>query len=136
MVSGRSAPPTSGRLVEFPISTFQLLGMNLPISGGGYIRLFPYPIIKRGLKRINEVEQKPFIFYIHPWEIDSDQPRINGLSLRSKFRHYVNLDKTETKFKRLLKDFQFSTVRDTLEKSSSTLSNSSDSTNPIAQATQ
>jgi polysaccharide deacetylase family protein (PEP-CTERM system associated) len=123
-------------MIEFPISTVQLLGMNLPISGGGYFRLFPYPIIKRGLKRINEVEQKPFIFYIHPWEIDPDQPRINGLSLRSKFRHYVNLDKTETKFKRLLKDFQFSTVRDTLEKSSSTLSNSSNSTNPIAQATQ
>jgi polysaccharide deacetylase family protein (PEP-CTERM system associated) len=105
----------SNSLIEFPISTVRILGQNIPISGGGYFRLFPYPLIKKGLKRINEVEQKPFIFYMHPWEIDPDQPRINGLSSRSKFRHYVNLNKTENKFKRLLGDFQFSTVRDLIE---------------------
>ena len=105
----------SNSLIEFPISTVRILGQNIPISGGGYFRLFPYPLIKKGLKRINEVEQKHFIFYMHPWEIDPDQPRINGLSSRSKFRHYVNLNKTENKFKRLLGDFQFSTVRDLIE---------------------
>ena len=103
---------TQQYLLEFPISTIHLLGMNFPISGGGYFRLFPYSLIKKGLKNINEKEGKPFIFYIHPWEIDSDQPRINGLSLRSKFRHYVNLDKTEDRFRRLLKDFNLSSVRD------------------------
>jgi len=105
----------SNSLIEFPISTVRILGQNIPISGGGYFRLLPYPLIKKGLKRINEVEQKPFIFYMHPWEIDPEQPRINGLSSRSKFRHYVNLNKTENKFKRLLGDFQFSTVRDLIE---------------------
>jgi polysaccharide deacetylase family protein (PEP-CTERM system associated) len=109
-------------IFEFPISTVQLLGMNLPISGGGYFRLFPYPLIKKGLKRINEKEQRPFIFYIHPWEIDPEQPRINGLSSRSKFRHYVNLDKTELKFRRLLGDFQFSTIKQLLGFNSSTAS--------------
>jgi hypothetical protein len=88
----------------------KLFGQNFPISGGGYFRLFPYTFIKKGLKRINNVEQKPFIFYVHPWEFDSDQPRINGLSFRSKFRHYVNLDKTEERFIRLLTDFTFSSI--------------------------
>ena len=105
----------SNSLIEFPISTVRILGQNLPISGGGYFRLFPYPVIKKGLKNINEKEGKPFIFYIHPWEIDSDQPRIQGLKLKSRLRHYINLDKTENKFKRLLGDFQFSTVRDLIE---------------------
>jgi polysaccharide deacetylase family protein (PEP-CTERM system associated) len=105
----------SNSLIEFPISTVRILGQNLPISGGGYFRLFPYPLIKKGLKNINEKEGKPFIFYIHPWEIDSDQPRIQGLKLKSRLRHYINLDKTENKFKRLLGDFQFSTVRDLIE---------------------
>ena len=105
---------THSFIVEFPLSTVQLLGMNLPISGGGYFRLFPYSLLKKGLKRINEKEQRPFIFYIHPWEIDPEQPRINGLSSRSKFRHYINLDKTESKFRRLLGDFQFSTIKQLL----------------------
>jgi polysaccharide deacetylase family protein (PEP-CTERM system associated) len=113
-VTPNSALSTQHYLLEFPVSTVRLLGQNLPIGGGGYFRLFPYSLIKKGLKSINEKEQKPFIFYIHPWEIDSAQPRVNGLSSRSKFRHYVNLDKTESKFKKLLEDFQFSTIRQIL----------------------
>jgi polysaccharide deacetylase family protein (PEP-CTERM system associated) len=101
-------------LIEFPISTIKLFGQNVPISGGGYFRLFPYSLIRKGLRNINEKEGKPFIFYMHPWEIDPNQPRVNGVSSRSKFRHYVNLDKTEIKFKRLLNDFQFSTIRQLL----------------------
>jgi hypothetical protein len=93
----------------------RLLGQNLPISGGGYFRLFPYPIVERGLRRINNQEKEPFIFYIHPWEFDVDQPRFNNGSRLSKFRHYVNLNKTEGRFRKLLKDFKFSTVREIIE---------------------
>ena len=102
-------------IIEFPISTVKLLGQNVPVSGGGYFRLFPYSIIKRALAEINEKGQKPFIFYIHPWEIDPEQPRVKGVSSRSKFRHYVNLDKTENRLRKLLKDFNFSSVRDILK---------------------
>ena len=102
-------------IIEFPISTVKVFGQNFPVSGGGYFRLLPYPIIKRALKSINEKEDKPFIFYLHPWEIDPNQPRINGLSFRSKFRHYVNLDKTEGRFRRLLKDFSFSSVKEIMQ---------------------
>jgi polysaccharide deacetylase family protein (PEP-CTERM system associated) len=101
-------------IIEFPLSTVKVFGQNFPISGGGYFRLFPYSLIKKGLKCINQRENKPFIFYMHPWEIDPNQPRINGLSFRSKFRHYVNLDRTKIKFRKLLKDFKFSTIRQIL----------------------
>ncbi len=101
-------------IVEFPISTIRILGVNFPISGGGYFRLFPYSLIKKGLQSINEKESKPFIFYLHPWEVDFDQPRINNLPFKSRFRHYVNLKKTEEKFKKLIEDFQFSTIRQIL----------------------
>lgn len=98
-------------LIEFPLSTIRLYGMNFPISGGGYFRLFPYPLVKRGLHRINRKENQPFIFYLHPWEIDAEQARIMGAGSRAKFRHYINLDTTGKKFIKLLKDFQFSSIR-------------------------
>jgi polysaccharide deacetylase family protein (PEP-CTERM system associated) len=113
-VTPNSALSTQHYLLEFPVSTVRLLGQNLPISGGGYFRLFPYSVIRRSLKGINQREKKAFLFYIHPWEIDTDQPRIGGLSFRSKFRHYVNLDKTEDRFRKLLGDFQFSTIHQIL----------------------
>ena len=102
-------------IIEFPISTVKLLGQNFPISGGGYFRLFPYSLIRKGLKSINQKENKPFIFYAHPWEFDKGQPRVKGAANLSKFRHYVNLDKTEERFRRLLKDFSFSSVKGILE---------------------
>jgi polysaccharide deacetylase family protein (PEP-CTERM system associated) len=108
-----TAAPNS--IIEFPISTVKLLGQNVPVSGGGYFRLLPYPIIRRALGSINQKENKPFIFYAHPWEFDTDQPRIKGVTHLSKFRHYLNLDKTEDRFRRLLKDFHFSSVRDILK---------------------
>jgi len=104
----------SNSLIEFPISTVRILGQNFPIGGGGYFRLFPYSLIKKGLRSINKKESKPFIFYVHPWEFDPDQPRINNLPFKSRFRHYVNLTKTEEKFKKLIEDFQFSTIRQIL----------------------
>ena len=102
-------PPNS--LVEFPLSTLRLLGQNIPISGGGYFRLFPYGVVKKGLRKINNGEGKPFIFYLHPWELDPDQPRIQGAGFKSSFRHYNNLNKTENRFKRLLKEFRFTSIQ-------------------------
>jgi hypothetical protein len=104
----------NGSLIEFPLSTVRFGGVNIPISGGGYFRLFPYSVVKKGLERINRVEGMPFTFYLHPWELDPDQPRLNSVSFRSRFRHYVNLDKTEERFNKLLRDFAFSSIGETI----------------------
>jgi polysaccharide deacetylase family protein (PEP-CTERM system associated) len=111
----RSAPQSLNTLLEFPLSTVRFVNMNLPISGGGYFRLLPYRVIELGLMRINRKERKPFIFYFHPWELDMNQPRIKTASPLSKFRHYVNLGRTEDRLKRLLREFAFSTVKEVLE---------------------
>jgi len=121
--------PHASSIVEFPISTVRILGVNLPMGGGGYFRLFPYPIIKKGLTRINRIEEMPFIFYLHPWELDDEQPRINGIGLRSRFRHYNNLRNTESKFKKLLSDFNFSSIKEITELNNSI--NPSNPSNPI-----
>ena len=92
---------------EIPITTLRLGGRNLPIAGGGYFRLLPYDVTRWGLKRINRVEKKPFVFYLHPWEFDPAQPRMTGAGAKSRFRHYLNLSRTESRFKRLLQDFHF-----------------------------
>lgn len=94
-------------LIEFPISTAQFLGRNIPASGGGYFRLFPYRLTRMLLKKINEQDKKPFVFYLHPWEIDPGQPRIKKAKSLSKFRHYINLAKTTERFEMLLNDFSF-----------------------------
>lgn len=99
-----------GSLVEAPASTVRLAGMNLPVAGGGYFRIFPYAWTRWGIRRINRGEGRPAIFYLHPWEIDPAQPRFNA-GFVSRFRHYRNLDKTEPRLRRLLRDFRFSTVR-------------------------
>jgi polysaccharide deacetylase family protein (PEP-CTERM system associated) len=97
-----------------PISTLQLIGKNLPIAGGGYFRLYPYKFTRWGLKRINLIDEQPFVFYLHPWEIDPDQPRMKGIGWKSRVRHYLNLDLTEMRFRRLLRDFAFAPIRETL----------------------
>jgi len=97
---------TSGEILEFPLSTVRFGTTNLPVGGGGYLRLFPYAITKWAIGRLNVKEKQPAIVYLHPWEVDPRQPRIAG-SLLSKFRHYVNLGKTEQTVKNLLRDFKF-----------------------------
>ena len=92
---------------EIPITTLNLAGKNLPIAGGGYFRLLPYHLTRWGLKQINNKEQQPFVFYLHPWEFDPKQPRMQGAKLKSRFRHYLNLDRTEARFRALLRDFKF-----------------------------
>lgn len=100
--------PSGGTLTEFPLSTCPLGNYRLPIAGGGYFRLFPYWFSRWGLGRINR-SGKPFIFYLHPWEIDTDQPRLKVKAL-SRFRHYNNLDKCMGRLENLLDDFSFAPV--------------------------
>lgn len=102
----------SSYLFEFPLSTLNLFGQRLPIAGGGYFRLFPYWLTHWALNRVNNVERQPFIFYLHPWEMDPDQPRLNHVSILSRFRHYNNLHKTKHRFARLLQDFSFTSILD------------------------
>ena len=97
------------RLWEFPLSTIRLLGANVPIAGGGYFRLFPYGFTRWAIRRLNKVGH-PAIVYIHPWEIDPHQPRLSGSRI-SRFRHYTNLDKTETRLESLLQEFNFVPIR-------------------------
>ena len=112
---GRSDPQTSNFLIEFPLTTLRILGHNLPVAGGGYFRLLPFKITKMAFRRIWREDVFPLVFYIHPWELDEDQPRVQGLSLKSRFRHYVNLKKTEERFRKLLTDFRFSAAREVIE---------------------
>lgn len=103
----------SGReLVEFPLSTVRILGKNIPIAGGGYLRLYPYWFIKWAVRRINR-RGYPAIFYLHPWEIDPFQPK-QEVNFFNKLRHYSNLWTTENKIKALVRDFQFAPVREVL----------------------
>jgi len=99
--------PNEDDLLEFPISTVKFLNNNFPCSGGGYFRIFPLSFTMMCLNRINR-EGKPFVFYLHPWEIDQDIPIIKDISLLSKFRTYVNLSKTKPRFKKLLVKYVFS----------------------------
>ncbi len=78
-----------GRLIEFPPSTYRILGVNLPVAGGGYFRLMPLCVTKSLVRKINTQEKNPVVLYVHPWEIDTGQPKLNG-SRFSKVRHYIN----------------------------------------------
>lgn len=100
-----------GEILEIPPSTIRFLGRNVPIAGGGYLRLFPVRFVEWGIRSINEKELQPAIIYLHPWEVDPKQPRLNG-SRRSNFRHYINIDKTHFKLKRLLETFHFKPMKD------------------------
>lgn len=99
-------------LVEFPLSTVKILGKNIPVAGGGYLRLYPYWFVKWAVRRINR-RGHAAIFYLHPWEIDPYQPR-QKVSLFRKLRHYSNIWATESKIKALIRDFQFAPVREVL----------------------
>jgi polysaccharide deacetylase family protein (PEP-CTERM system associated) len=98
------------RLIEIPITTIRALGRNLPAGGGGYFRLAPYAMSRWAIQRFNRDEAQPAIFYMHPWEIDPGQPRVPGTSLKTRFRHYVNLHRTERRLARLLADFRWGRV--------------------------
>jgi polysaccharide deacetylase family protein (PEP-CTERM system associated) len=97
----------TGRLLEIPVTTVRMLQHNLPAGGGGYFRLLPYAVSRWSLRRVNESEGKPCVFYFHPWEIDPDQPRQRGVGMRTQFRHYLNLSRMRARIERLLRDFQW-----------------------------
>lgn len=93
-------------ILEIPVTTTVLGGRNWPCGGGGWFRLAPYSFSRWALRRVN-AEQQPAVFYLHPWEIDPEQPRMPGVSARTRFRHYLNLDRTEARLRRLLADFSW-----------------------------
>jgi polysaccharide deacetylase family protein (PEP-CTERM system associated) len=94
-------------LLEIPVTTLRALGRNLPSSGGGYFRLLPYALSRWMLKRVNTLDRQSGIFYFHPWEIDVAQPRVEGISSKTRFRHYVNISRMEARLAQLLRDFQW-----------------------------
>lgn len=102
----------SGKLLEIPITTVTIAGKNINCAGGGWFRLFPYWFTRWAISQVNNKEQQPGIFYLHPWEIDTQQPRVEGASAKARFRHYLNLDKTYTRLERLLDDFQWGRMDD------------------------
>lgn len=104
-----------GKLVEFPMATHRIMGWQMPVSGGGYFRLYPYCLTRYALNSINRRDREPFMFYLHPWEVDPEQPRIPS-GLLSRFRHYYNLSHCQGRLEKLLDDFSFSTVRDVLRR--------------------
>lgn len=98
-------PNGESGLLELPITTVRLMDKNLPAGGGGYFRFFPYALSRWLMKRVNEHDKQSAIFYFHPWEIDPGQPRQKNIGLKTRFRHYVNLARTEARLKALTRDF-------------------------------
>ncbi|MBN8279080.1 MAG: DUF3473 domain-containing protein [Gammaproteobacteria bacterium] len=96
--------PAGTALVECPITTLEVGGQRLPCGGGGYFRLLPYSLFRWAMRRVNAGGHACY-FYLHPWEVDPGQPRVAGASLKSRFRHYTNLHKTEERLDRLLGEF-------------------------------
>jgi polysaccharide deacetylase family protein (PEP-CTERM system associated) len=97
-------------LLELPVATVRMLSSNWPAGGGGYFRLLPYGVSRWALRRINNVDRRPALFYFHPWELDPDQPRIDGIGAKTRFRHYLNLERMRPRLSRLLRDFQWGRV--------------------------
>ena len=99
-------------LLEIPIPTLSKKGRNVGIGGGGYFRLFPYWLSKRRIETYLAQEQQPYSFYIHPWEIDPNQPRVKDAPFKSKFRHYVNLSRMQNKLEHLIDDFNWTSMQE------------------------
>ena len=94
-------------ILEIPVATARVARSNLPAGGGGYFRLLPYMLSRSLIRRVNAVDRQAAVFYIHPWELDPQQPRVAGTSMKTRFRHYVNLHRTEARLRRLLRDFRW-----------------------------
>lgn len=97
-------------LIEVPVTTVDLFNRHWPAGGGGYFRLLPYGWSRWLLKRVNQVDGEPCMFYFHPWEIDPAQPRVAGIDAKTRFRHYLNLDRMQSRLERLLGDFRWDRV--------------------------
>lgn len=99
--------PGDDIFIEAPISTIAIHSHRFPCGGGGYFRLYPYAVSRWAFERLNRIEKQAGIFYFHPWEIDPEQPRIPGLSPKTRFRHYLNLSRMESRWRKLLSDFHW-----------------------------
>ncbi|MDX2165618.1 MAG: DUF3473 domain-containing protein [Deltaproteobacteria bacterium] len=104
----------AGEIVEIPPSTVHLVGRNWPVAGGGYFRLLPYWVTRRAVRRLNQRDRHPAMVYVHPWELDVDQPRLPAGRL-SRFRQYTNLRRTEARLQRLLREFAFAPIREVID---------------------
>lgn len=102
--------PDGTDLLEIPTSTREILGRRLPIGGGGYFRLLPLQYYRWNIAYVNQQESAPCNFYCHPWEFDPDQPRVDGTSFKSRFRHYYNLGASKQRLERLLDLFEWDTM--------------------------
>jgi polysaccharide deacetylase family protein (PEP-CTERM system associated) len=98
-------PNGTDGLLEVPITTVQMMGRNLPAGGGGYFRLLPYALSRWMMAKVNQDDRQPALFYFHPWEIDTEQPRPEGVGAKSRFRHYVNIERMESRIEALARDF-------------------------------
>jgi polysaccharide deacetylase family protein (PEP-CTERM system associated) len=105
--SPRFAYRVGAGLLEVPITTVRMGQRNLPSTGGGWFRLMPYALSRWMLQRVNRQDREAAIFYFHPWEVDPGQPRIPGIDAKTRFRHYVNLERNEAKLRQLLQDFRW-----------------------------
>ena len=99
--------PGEQGLLEIPITTVSLLSHNFPCGGGGYFRLLPYRVSRWAMQHVNKTDRQPCVFYFHPWEIDPEQPRQQGISRKTRFRHYLNLERMKDRISRLLTDFNW-----------------------------
>jgi len=100
-------PLSDSGLIELPVTTVKIAGRNFAAGGGGFFRLFPYGLSRWAVREVNRKEKRPAIFYFHPWEIDPEQPRVAEAPLKSRLRHYTNLDRMAGKLRRLLRDFEW-----------------------------
>jgi polysaccharide deacetylase family protein (PEP-CTERM system associated) len=103
-------PNGESGILELPPTTVPMMGRNLPAAGGGWFRLLPYSLSRWMLRRVNEQDRAPCMFYFHPWEVDADQPRQQGISARTRFRHYVNLQRMPGRLQQLFNDFEWDRV--------------------------
>jgi len=99
-------------MLEIPVTTVELGNRKFPCGGGGYFRLFPYVLSRWAMRRVNEHDGQPCIFYFHPWEIDPEQPRQTGINAKTRFRHYLNLERMQGRLERLLQDFKWGRMDD------------------------
>lgn len=105
---------SGGELLEFPLTTAKVLGQSIPAAGGGYFRQYPYALSRWLFDRASLNQTKPQIFYLHPWEIDPEQPRVPNASWFSNFRHYTNLKRCLPRLEHMIRDFEFGTMSQSL----------------------
>ncbi|MDA3922477.1 MAG: DUF3473 domain-containing protein [Salinisphaera sp.] len=94
-----------GRMLEVPITTAEVAGRRMPCAGGGFFRLYPYALTRQFLRGVNRGDGESAVFYFHPWEVDADQPRVPGVSFKTRIRHYLNIHRVESRLEKLLGDF-------------------------------